>query len=154
LSLTVNITTSVYFAIAVSQFSDYDEAITSYIGGVMAAVKKATVAVQSDIEKNKVMAVLAYIGILVLVPLLAAKDSPFARYHANQGLVLFLAEIVLGIFGNILSLSLALSGLWFLLMLMPLLWLATLVLAIIGIVNAVNGEMKPLPVIGGIKLFK
>lgn len=120
----------------------------------MAEVKKATVAVQSDVEKNKVMGVLAYIGILVLVPILAAKDSPFARYHANQGLVLFLAEIALGIIGNTLGFALALSGLWFLLMLMPLFWLATLVLAIIGIINAVNGEMKPLPVIGGIKLLK
>lgn len=121
----------------------------------MADTKKAVPTTgQSDVEKNKVMAVLAYIGILVLVPLLAAKDSPFARYHANQGLVLFLFEIALGIVGNVLTFSLALSGLWFLLMLMPLLWLVTLVLAIIGIVNAVNGEMKPLPVLGGIKLIK
>ena len=35
------------------------------------------------------------LGILCLVPILAAKDSPFAKYHANQGLVLFLLEIVL-----------------------------------------------------------
>ena len=37
-----------------------------------------------DAEKNKVMGILAYLGILVLVPILAAKDSPFAKYHANQ----------------------------------------------------------------------
>ena len=47
----------------------------------------------ADIEKNKLMAVLAYI--IFLIPLLAAKDSPFAKYHTNQGLVLFLAAIIL-----------------------------------------------------------
>ena len=33
------------------------------------------------------MAILAYFGILVLIPILAAKDSKFARFHANQGLL-------------------------------------------------------------------
>lgn len=120
----------------------------------MADVKTSSAASKSDVEKNKVMAVLAYIGILVLVPLLAAKDSPFARYHTNQGLVLFLTEVVLGILVNMLTFSFALSGLAFLLFISPLLWLAMFVLAIMGIINAVNGEMKPLPLIGGIKLIK
>ena len=39
----------------------------------------------ADVQNNKVMAVLSYIGILVLIPILAAKESPFARFHANQG---------------------------------------------------------------------
>ena len=52
---------------------------------------------QEDINQNKVMAVLAYIGILVLVPLLAAPNSKYARYHSNQGLMLFIAEICLGV---------------------------------------------------------
>ena len=52
---------------------------------------------QEDINQNKVMAVLAYIGILVLVPLLAAPNSKYARYHVNQGLLLFIAEICLGV---------------------------------------------------------
>lgn len=41
---------------------------------------------KADVEQNKVMAILAYFGILVLIPILAAKDSKFARFHANQGL--------------------------------------------------------------------
>ncbi|MEI8042594.1 MAG: DUF4339 domain-containing protein [Verrucomicrobiota bacterium] len=39
----------------------------------------------ADVDKNKIFAVLAYLGILFLVPLLAAKESRFARYHTNQG---------------------------------------------------------------------
>jgi uncharacterized membrane protein len=97
-----------------------------------------------DVQANKVMAILAYI--IFFIPLLAAKDSPFAKYHANQGLVLFLiavgANIVLGIIPII--------G-W---VLLPLANIAVFVLAIIGIINAANGHKKPLPLIGGITLLK
>lgn len=44
-----------------------------------------------DVNGNKVFGILAYIGILFLVPLFAAKDSQYARFHTNQGLVLFIA---------------------------------------------------------------
>jgi hypothetical protein len=35
----------------------------------------------SDVQRNKGMAVLAYI--IFFIPLLAARDSKFAMYHAN-----------------------------------------------------------------------
>ena len=47
-----------------------------------------------DIEQNKVFAILAYISWLVLVPMFASKESKFAKFHANQGLVLAIAEII------------------------------------------------------------
>ena len=59
---------------------------------------------KEDIDKNKVMGVLAYLGLLVLVPLLAAKDSKFARFHSNQGLVLLIAEGICSVLSAILSL--------------------------------------------------
>jgi len=99
-----------------------------------------------DAEDNKVYAVLAYIGILVLVPLLAAKESKFAQYHANQGLILLIAGLIVGF-----ASSLPIIG-WFLIG--PIGSLALLALAIIGIVNAVNGEMKPLPLIGNFTILK
>ena len=37
-----------------------------------------------DITSNKAMAILAYFGPLVLIPIFAAKQSKFARYHSNQ----------------------------------------------------------------------
>ena len=40
-----------------------------------------------DIQDNKVMNILAYIGILVLVPIFAAKNSKVARFSSNQGLI-------------------------------------------------------------------
>jgi uncharacterized membrane protein len=107
-----------------------------------------------DAEKNKVMGILAYLGILVLVPILAAKDSPFAKYHANQGLVLFLLEIVLWISISVLSIVFGMLSLGFINFFLGLLHLVPLVLLILGIINAAAGKCVPLPVIGGIKLLK
>ena len=90
-----------------------------------------------DITDNKVMAVLAYIGILFLIPLLAAPNSRFARFHANQGLVLFLGLIPF--VGWIISGAIGIVCLAFM---------------IIGIVNAANGKAKELPLIGSFKLIK
>lgn len=98
-----------------------------------------------DVEKNKVMAILAYI--IFFIPLIAARESRFAMFHANQGLVLFLAAVVINIVGGIIPFI----G-WFLIL--PLGWIAVLVFAIIGIINASKGEMKPLPLIGGISIIK
>ncbi len=107
-----------------------------------------------DAEKNKVMGIIAYLGILCIVPLIAAKDSPFAKYHANQGLVLFLGEVALAIVVNILAFIFAMIGLYFMGFVLSLVWLAPLVLVILGIINAAQGKCVPLPVIGGIKLIK
>lgn len=109
-----------------------------------------------DIQQNKVMAILAYFGILVLVPIFGAKDSKFARYHANQGLVLFLAAIAYSIATSILtSILIAISWrLAFLSTIFSLVSIAFLVLMVLGIINAANGKAKELPIIGKFKLLK
>ncbi len=107
-------------------------------------------------SNEKVYGILGYIGILFLVPLLAGKTE-FSRFHANQGLVLFLADIVLGVLIGITVGVLSLIGMIGVVLgsiISGVLGLVIFVLMIIGIINAANGEMKPLPVIGGIKLIK
>lgn len=47
-----------------------------------------------DVEENKYVAALSYIFILFLVPLLLKKESPFAQFHAKQGLVLSIAFFI------------------------------------------------------------
>ncbi|MFH5187191.1 DUF4870 domain-containing protein [Paenibacillus sp. TAB 01] len=98
----------------------------------------------SDVSENKWIAVIAYI--LFFLPLLAARQSRFAMYHANQGLVLLIFSIA----ANIVLGLIPLIG-WILL---PIANLATLVLAIIGIIQAANGQLKPLPVLGTISIIK
>jgi uncharacterized membrane protein len=112
-----------------------------------------SIADPADVEKNKVMAILAYLWLLVLIPIFAAKDSRFARYHANQGLLLLIAffvlYVVLGILGAIIAfIPVVQACACAVIPLMGLLSLANLVLVILGIVNAANGKMQPLPVIG------
>ena len=106
-----------------------------------------------DINDNKGMSVLAYIGFLFLIPLLACPNSKYARYHTNQGLVLFLLElaigVVTGIFGIIPIAGLIIGGL-----LSAVGGIFTLVLMIMGIINAAQGQAKELPLIGKITLLK
>ncbi|MBQ7727133.1 MAG: DUF4870 domain-containing protein [Clostridia bacterium] len=100
---------------------------------------------KSDVEENKIFAVLAYIGILVLIPILAAPKSKFARYHSNQGLILLIVDIIAGVIGGLLGLIPYVGWVFGL-----ILGVACLIFMILGIINAVNGEEKPLPVIGNL----
>jgi len=112
----------------------------------------------SDAEKNKGMAILAYI--LFFIPLLTGdhKTSPFVKYHTNQAIVLWLAAIAVYIALTIIITIFALVlpwGLWrFIRIIFYLVRYAPLVLCILGIVNAVQGQMKPLPVIGKFTILK
>ena len=105
----------------------------------------------ADVQSNKVMGVLAYLSWLVLIPLFAARNSPFARFHCNQGIVLALAEVVAGVILGI-GRRLPLIG-WAFRLVGILASVAWIVLAVIGILNALNGRAKELPIIGGIKIL-
>lgn len=89
----------------------------------------------NDVEDNKLWAVLGYIGILFLIPLLAKKDSPFAQYHAKQGMVLFLAGFVASFIIWVPLIGWALG-------------IGLFVLWVMGLMNALQGKMAPVPVIG------
>lgn len=110
----------------------------------------------ADIQNNRVMAVLAYLGVLVLVPAFAARDSRYARFHTNQGLVLFIAGVAWFILRSILSWIL--GAVWwpvssFINGALNILSLVFLVYIVLGIVHAVRGEAKHLPFIGKITLL-
>ncbi|MBQ7042958.1 MAG: zinc-ribbon domain-containing protein [Muribaculaceae bacterium] len=111
---------------------------------------------KNDIEQNKAMGVLAYLGILVLIPILAAKESKFARFHANQGLILCIAAIIYGVAYSVLtSIILAISWrLYFLVSILGFVGIVFAVLCVIGIINVVNGQAKELPVIGKYRILK
>jgi uncharacterized membrane protein len=111
-----------------------------------------------DAEKNKIFGIVAYLWILWLVPVFVAKGSPFAKYHANQGLALFILDIVVWIVLWMLDLVFELimpsSILGGLLFVVSLVWLPLIGLAVLGIINAAKGKCVPLPLIGGFKLIK
>ena len=101
-------------------------------------------ATAEDIGKNKAMAVLAYLGLLFLVPLLAAKDSPFARYHTNQGILLFIVQTI-GVAATQIPYAGWIAG--------ALVNIFTTALRVIGVINAFKGEAKELPVIGKFRII-
>ena len=106
----------------------------------------------NDIEQNKVMAILAYLSWLVLIPLFAAKESKFARYHCNQGIMLAIAEIIVWVIFGILSIIPYVG--WIFIVLNSLISLVCLVFAVTGIINAANGKAKELPFIGKFNILK
>jgi uncharacterized membrane protein len=104
---------------------------------------------QSDAEKNKLWAIVGYIiPILFFIPLVTeAKNSPFAKFHANQQLLILIGAVVVNVVGGIIPFI----G-WFIIL--PFGSLLLIIFAIMGIINAVKGAMKPVPLIGGINIIK
>jgi uncharacterized membrane protein len=98
---------------------------------------------KADVEKNKLNAVLSYLGILIIIPLISddAKKSDFAKFHLNQGLVLFIAGVV----GNVVF-WIPIFG-WALAIALFVIWL-------IGLIGAIQGEKKKVPLLGDIKIIK
>lgn len=119
-----------------------------------------------DVEVNKIYGILAYLGFLVIVPILLAKESAYAKFHSNQGLILFIVEVGINIGGRVLMVILGIFTMiplvgWLFGIIATIMsiviWLAriaTLVFAIMGIINAVKGEAKELPIIGKFQLLK
>jgi uncharacterized membrane protein len=101
---------------------------------------EVTVGEPKEIEEGKIFAFLGYWNILFLVPLLAKKENRFALFHAKQGLVLFIAEVIVWILGYIPFLG------WFIIR--PLGSIFCLVMAIIGMVQSLSGKYWKMPWLG------
>lgn len=105
----------------------------------------------NDIEQNKALTIAAYIPLLFLIPLLAAGSSKYAKFHANQGLILTIFSFVCSIINALIDFIIGwipaiggiISGI-----ISVALGIAVLVYIIIGVVNAAQGKAKKLPIIG------
>ncbi len=102
-----------------------------------------------DIESGKTMGILAYI--FFVIPLLAARDNKFAMYHTEQAIILWIAFVliyivlwiltfIIGQISSSIACVVSIAGI------LP--WIAYLVLWIMGLMNAIGGKVKELPVIG------
>ena len=110
---------------------------------------------KKDAEDNKGITVLAYIGLLFLIPLFVRKESKFARFHCNQGLVLLIAGAAASIATGILATILGFIRLgWLGTILSTAVYLCWVAMIVIGIINVVKGETKELPVIGKFRILK
>ena len=94
-------------------------------------------------SESKLWAFLAYLLSIIgfVLVYLLKKDDKFAMYHAKQSLVLFLFAVIIAVVGSIVPVL----G-WFIIL--PLGNVLVLVLAVMGIINALQGKMAPLWLIG------
>jgi uncharacterized membrane protein len=105
------------------------------------------------VTPNQAMVVLAYLWLFCIVPLLAERNDRVVRWHALHGLVLVIAEIVaslailftLTILRVVLPVGLvALVG-----ELVPVLWIAVVLLHGVLLVDALAGRRWRVPIITG-----
>lgn len=91
-------------------------------------------------DKNVGMAVICYLGILVLIPLLTdAKKDSFVKFHIKQGLVLLIFAVIVNIIWVIPILGWIVGAIGNIIL---------LVLIIMGLINSASGKEEKLPLIG------
>ncbi|MCI7805481.1 MAG: hypothetical protein MR503_10465 [Oscillospiraceae bacterium] len=105
----------------------------------------------NDIQQNQALTMVGYIPLLFLIPLLAASTSKYAKFHANQGLILtifaFVSAVIDKLIGFIIGWIPVIGGIVSTVVSVAL-GVAVLAYIVIGIVNAAQGKAKKLPVIG------
>ena len=91
------------------------------------------------IVEGKIFAILAYLSIFCIIPLVLKKDNPFVLKHGKQGLILFVGQVALFIVHIVL-------GPWILKLGMFVLGL----LSFVGIIAVLQGQYIRLPIIADI----
>lgn len=84
------------------------------------------------------IALLSYMGILILIPFAVAGGNSFIKFHLRQGLILFIA----GFASYILRFFIPFGNWGFIVNII------LFAFVVIGIVHVLKGEMKRLPLIG------
>ena len=94
---------------------------------------------QEHLPDDRFIAAIGYLGVLCIVPLILKRDSAFSQHHGKQGLIVLIAWMILWV-GNVIP------------VLGQIVWmlgsLALLILMILGIINALNGKLWEMPVLG------
>lgn len=102
-----------------------------------------------------IVAYLTWIGLIVAF---VAGDRQRSKFHLNQALVLAIVSVAWAVIYRVayVVLGVATFGLanGLLGALNALVTIVLLVLLVLGLVHAVQGEEKPLPIIGGIVLYR
>lgn len=104
-----------------------------------------------DMEKNKAFGAVASIPILFWVPLVANSESSYGKFAANQGLIMLIVDIALGLVSGLLS---AIFGIIPFIggILAALISLVFSVVELAGflflLITALQGKAKYLPLVG------
>lgn len=82
-------------------------------------------------QDSNLMAALSYVWVLSVIMLILKKDDEFVKFHAKQGLILFLISFigVVPVIGWII-------------------WIIVVIAMIFGFIKALSGERYKVPLIG------
>ena len=113
----------------------------------------------SDINSNKNLAALAYIGILFLIPLAKSKNSYFCKMHTRQGIAVFIYSLIISLLTLTAVIGLRVLLLWKLGLsytiyniLSAAIGILMLILLLVpvfsGALSAFSGVYKSVPIVG------
>lgn len=100
-------------------------------------------------KEDSTVAILAYItiiGFVVAIVMHSSKKTALGTYHLRQALGLFITALVIWIPCMILSMIPVVNIL--MILVWPLVGIGLLVLWVMGLIAAVNGQQKPMPLVG------
>ena len=86
-----------------------------------------------------IMSLFSYVSFLALLPLIWPPKDATTKFHAKQGLALFIAEVLTAIIGLVPLLG------WFIAAILSWLWVG---LSIYGIFNVLVGRKRRIPIVG------
>ena len=102
--------------------------------------------------KTRLCCVLAYVPFLFFLPLVFLKNNSRAKFHANQGLVLLIAFLVINaviaIIDTFVVLPVAKNAIF------TICNMFLLAFVLLGVLHVCKEEDRPLPFIGKIKIIK
>lgn len=124
---------------------------------------------KKDVNDNKGLALLSYLGPLALVPYFYNKGSKYVKYHATQGMNLLIVWICYAILSSLLYLVKVTKSCdsylgiftnctkvtpWWIRFPVDIIGLILFAISVIGVVYALTGVAKKLPIIDKVTLFK
>lgn len=123
------------------------------------SLEKEIYVTPQEARKGRWKAIAAYLGVLVAIPVCFSGNSRFVKFHANQGFVLFLCELLLLIGTEALQTIVRMSlGSTIVLNVVSVtasvLEIAIGLWCIAGIVFVIKGRCVKLPLVGKICIFK
>ena len=120
----------------------------------------------NNMKQNKMLCILASLGITFWVPLVVKKECASARFYANQGLLIFIIEVICGIINYIYSgviiggaVRSADTGLYIhgyiLVLLFTAIFFAVPVFLVVTAIQNINaGKVKDIPLVGKLRLLR
>lgn len=119
---------------------------------------------KEETKSGKGMGILCYI--IPFIPYFAEKKNKFVKYHAKQGMNLFIISVIYSILYNILSGVIKVKKYayygaieyritpWWVTFPLNLIGIALAALSVIGIIYVLDGKAKELPLINKLKILK